>query len=565
MRDFRDGRDVLHFKRLRSRGFCENGLSVRAYERVNPGADCRVIVARLDPEAPQSLVGEGARRLVDRIRRQQMVAGAERGHQRNDDGRQSGGHEHGPRRARKVGPGGAQSLGRRRAAGAVGKSLRTVLERRDIRIEHGRATKRWHVDEALRELSVAAEIHEARAAPQGRARFIGEFGHRRRASSERRFGPLPSMLRGPWQPIDFRPRRPTMPQSSWARVHSVRVNEEVVMRSHFAWLAGAALSAMAVVSANAATLDQVKTRGQLICGANPGLAGCGLPDDQGTYKGLDVDECKAIAAAIFNDPNKVKYLPINAKDRPTILLSGEIDVLIRNTTWTLSRQTAGMFFTGVNYYDGQGFMVRKKLDVNSALKLDGASVCVQQGTTTELNLADYFRPNNMKLEAVVFATDEEATKAYDSGRCDAYTTDASGLYSERLKMSNPDDHIVLPEIISKEPLGPSVRKDDIQWFQIVQWTHYALITAEELGVTQANVDEKLKSDNPAIRRLLGVEGSFGQGLGLTNDWAYRIIKHVGNYGESFERNVGMGSPIKISRGLNALWNKGGLQYAPPIR
>ncbi len=337
------------------------------------------------------------------------------------------------------------------------------------------------------------------------------------------------------------------------------------MRSHFAWAAGAALAVAGALSADAATLDQVKARGQLVCGANPGLAGFGLPDDQGVYKGLDVDECKAIAAAIFNDPNKVKYLPINAKDRPTILASGEIDVLIRNTTWTLSRQTGGMFFTGVNFYDGQGFMVRKKLDINSALKLDGASVCVQQGTTTELNLADYFRANHMKLEAVDFATDDEATKAYDSGRCDAYTTDASGLYSERLKMSNPDDHIVLPEIISKEPLGPSVRKDDVQWFQIVQWTHYALITAEELGVTQANVDEKLKSDNPAIRRLLGVEGSYGEGLGLTKDWAYRIIKAVGNYGEIFERNVGMGSPIKIARGLNALWNKGGLQYAPPIR
>jgi general L-amino acid transport system substrate-binding protein len=337
------------------------------------------------------------------------------------------------------------------------------------------------------------------------------------------------------------------------------------MRSHFAWLAGVAFSAMAVFSANAGTLDKVKARGQLICGANPGLAGFGLPDDQGVFKGLDVDECKAIAAAIFNDPNKVKYLPINAKDRPTILAAGEIDVLIRNTTWTLSRQTAGMFFTGINFYDGQGFMVRKKLGVESALKLDGASICVQQGTTTELNLADYFRANNIKFEPVVFATDEEATKAYDSGRCDAYTTDASGLYSERLKMSNPDDHIVLPEIISKEPLGPSVRKDDVAWFQIVQWTHYALITAEELGVTQANVDEKLKSDNPAIRRLLGVEGSYGEGLGLTNDWAYRIIKAVGNYGEIFERNVGQGSPIKIARGLNALWNKGGLQYAPPIR
>ena len=337
------------------------------------------------------------------------------------------------------------------------------------------------------------------------------------------------------------------------------------MRSLVAWLVSAGLGAGFALSADAGTLDKVKARGQLICGANPGLAGFGLPDDQGVYKGLDVDECRAIAAAIFNDPNKVKYLPINAKDRPTILASGEIDVLIRNTTWTLSRQTGGMFFTGINFYDGQGFMVRKKLGVDSALKLDGASICVQQGTTTELNLADYFRANNMKLEAVVFATDEEATKAYDSGRCDAYTTDASGLYSERLKMSNPDDHIVLPEIISKEPLGPSVRKDDVAWFQIVQWTHYALVTAEELGVTQANVDEKLKSDNPAIRRLLGVEGSYGEGLGLTNDWAYRIIKAVGNYGEIFERNVGQGSPIKIARGLNALWNKGGLQYAPPIR
>ncbi len=337
------------------------------------------------------------------------------------------------------------------------------------------------------------------------------------------------------------------------------------MKSLVVFLAAASLGALAALTANAGTLDQVKARGQLICGANPGLAGFGLPDSQGVYKGLDVDECRAIAAAIFNDPNKVKYIPINAKDRPTVLASGEIDVLIRNTTWTLSRQTGGMFFTGINFYDGQGFMVRKKLGVNSALKLDGASVCVQQGTTTELNLADYFRAHNMKLEAVVFATDDEATKAYDSGRCDAYTTDASGLYAERLKMSNPDDNIVLPEIISKEPLGPSVRKDDIQWFQIVQWTHYALVTAEELGVTQANVDEKLKSNNPAIRRLLGVEGSYGQSLGLTNDWAYRIIKAVGNYGEIFERNVGQGSPIKISRGLNALWNKGGLQYAPPIR
>src|SRR3984957_10682725 len=280
------------------------------------------------------------------------------------------------------------------------------------------------------------------------------------------------------------------------------------MRSHIAWLAGAAFSVAAGFSADAGTLDQVKTRGQLICGSNPGLAGFGLPDDQGIYKGLDVDECRAIAAAIFNDSNKVKFLPINAKDRPTILAGGEIDVLIRNTTWTMSREIAGMFFTGVNYYDGQGFIVKKRLGVDSALKLDGASVCVQQGTTTELNLADFFRAHGLKFEAVVFATDDETVKAYDSGRCDAYTTDASGLYADRLKLVNPDEHVVLPEIISKEPLGPSVRKDDINWFEIVQWTHFALLTAEELGVTHANVDEKLKSPSPEIRRLLGVEGDL---------------------------------------------------------
>jgi general L-amino acid transport system substrate-binding protein len=336
------------------------------------------------------------------------------------------------------------------------------------------------------------------------------------------------------------------------------------MRTLATFLAAAALCGGAA-AAEAGTLDQVKARGAVVCGVNPGLAGFGLPDDQGVYKGLDIDECRALAAAIFNDPNKVKYLPVNAKDRPTILASGAVDVLVRNTTWTLSREAGGMFFTGVNYYDGQAFMARKKLGVDSALKLDGASICVQQGTTSELNLADFFRSHGLKFEAVVFATDEEAVKAYDAGRCDAYTTDSSGLYAERLKMSAPDDHVVLPEIISKEPLGPSVRKDDVAWFEIVQWTHYALVDAEELGVAQGNVDDRLKSDNPEIRRLLGVEGDFGESLGLTSDWAYRIIKAVGNYGESFERNLGMGSPIKIRRGLNALWTQGGLQYAPPIR
>ncbi len=337
------------------------------------------------------------------------------------------------------------------------------------------------------------------------------------------------------------------------------------MKPWMSLFVGTAFFCGSAMAADAGTLDQIKARGSLICGSNIGLAGFGLPDDQGVWKGLDVDECRAIAAAIFNDPSKVKFVPINAKDRPTILASGEIDVLVRNTTWTLSRESAGMFFTGINYYDGQGFIVRKKLGVDSALKLDGASVCIQQGTSTELNLADFFRANHMKFEPVSFATDDETVKAYDSGRCDVYTTDASGLYAERLKLAAPDDHVVLPEIISKEPLGPSVRKDDVQWFQIVQWVHYALITAEEDGVTKANVDEKLKSENPEIRRLLGLEGDFGKGLGLTNDWAYRIIKAVGNYGESFDRNVGDGSPIKIKRGLNALWTKGGLQYAPPIR
>jgi general L-amino acid transport system substrate-binding protein len=314
------------------------------------------------------------------------------------------------------------------------------------------------------------------------------------------------------------------------------------------------------------TLKAVKDRGELICGANGTLAGFGMPDAQGNWVGFDVDFCRAVAAAIFNDPKKVKFVPLIAANRFTALQSGEVDVLSRNTTWTLSRDTSlGIDFTAVNYYDGQGFMVRKSLKVNSALELNDAAVCVQQGTTTELNLADYFRANHMSLKTVTFATADEAVKAYDSGRCDSYTTDSSGLYGERLRLATPNDHIVLPEIISKEPLSPSVRQGDDTWEDIVRWTHFAMIDAEELGVSKSNVDEKLKSDNPEIRRLLGSEGQFGEALGLTNDWAYRIIKQIGNYGESFERNVGQGSPLKISRGLNALWTKGGLQYGPPVR
>jgi general L-amino acid transport system substrate-binding protein len=329
--------------------------------------------------------------------------------------------------------------------------------------------------------------------------------------------------------------------------------------------AAAALGAVAT-GASAGTLETVKQKGVLTCGSNTGLAGFGLPDDKGNWTGLDVDYCRAIAAAIFSDPTKVKFVPLNAKDRFTALQSGEVDVLARNGTWTMSRETTlGLLFGPVNYFDGQGFMVRKKLNVSSALELNGASVCVQQGTTTELNLADFFRANNLKYEGVVFATDEETIKAYESGRCDAFTTDASGLYAERVKLVNPDEHIVLPEIISKEPLAAAVRQGDDKWFDLVRWTHFAMLTAEELGINSKNVDDKLKSDNPEVKRLLGTEGDFGKSLGLNNDWAYQIIKKVGNYGEAFERNVGEGSKLKIKRGINALWSKGGLQYAPPIR
>lgn len=332
----------------------------------------------------------------------------------------------------------------------------------------------------------------------------------------------------------------------------------------------ASILALALVfaaqSASAQTLKTVKDRGILNCGSNGTLAGFGLPDAQGKWTGLDVDVCRAVAAAIFNDANKVKFVPLSAKDRFTALQSGEVDVLMRNTTWTSSRDTSlGLNFAGVDYYDGQGFMVRKTLKVKSALELGDASVCVQQGTTTELNLADFFRANNMKLKTVTFATANEAIKAYDAGRCDAYTTDASGLYAERLRLANANDHIVLPEVISKEPLGPVVRHGDDQWFDIVKWVLFAMINAEELNVTTKNIDEMTKSANPEIKRFVGSEGNYGEQLGLTKDWAVHIIKLVGNYGEVFERNVGSGSPLKIDRGLNKLWNKGGIQYAPPIR
>src|SRR5688572_13726727 len=277
--------------------------------------------------------------------------------------------------------------------------------------------------------------------------------------------------------------------------------KRVVIRAALAAVLCAAASA-----ATAQTLNTVKSRGMVHCGSNGTLAGVGLPDSQGRWTGLDVDFCKALAAAIFNDPNKVKFVPLTAKDRFTALQSGEVDVLARNTTWTSSRDTSlGLNFTAVNYYDGQGFMVRKALKVNSAIELNVAAICVQQGTTTVLNLADFFRANKMKLKTVTFATADEAIKAYDAGRCDAYTTDASGLAGERLRLANVNDHIILPEVISKEPLGATVRHGDDQWFDFVKWTHYAMVNAEELGVTKANVDDQLKSENPEIKRLLGTE------------------------------------------------------------
>lgn len=330
-------------------------------------------------------------------------------------------------------------------------------------------------------------------------------------------------------------------------------------------LAGAAIVGF-TTGASAATLDDVKGKGHVQCGVSQGLPGFSNTDDSGKWTGIDVDLCRAVAAAVFGDATKVKYTPLSAKERFTALQSGEVHILSRNTTWTMGRDTAlGLNFAGVNYYDGQGFMVPSKLGIKSALELGGASVCTNTGTTTELNVADYFRSNNLKYEVVAFEKADEVVAAYDAGRCDVYTTDRSGLAAQRLKLSNPDDHVVLPEIISKEPLGPVVRQGDDQWFNIVKWTHYAMVNAEEMGVTSKNADEMKGGKNPGIKRLLGTEGKFGEALGLGNDWGYNIIKQVGNYGEVYEANVGPNTPLKLARGSNALWTNGGLQYAPPVR
>jgi general L-amino acid transport system substrate-binding protein len=327
-----------------------------------------------------------------------------------------------------------------------------------------------------------------------------------------------------------------------------------------------AIHVLLATAVSAGTLDEVKARGALRCGVNTGLAGFAAPDDKGDWRGIDADFCRAVAAAIFHDPDKVKFVPLNAKERFTALQSGEIDLLSRNTTWTMSRDTSlGLTFTGVMYYDGQGFMVRKSLGLKSVAELAGASICVQTGTTNEQNLADYFTTRNLTYRPVVFERLVEAVSAYISGRCDSFTTDSSQLISERTRLPDPDASVMIPELISREPLGPAVRQGDDRWANVVRWSFNAMLNAEAEGVTQKNVDEMMSSPNPAIRRLLGLEGGFGEGIGLDNDWAVAIIKSVGNYGESFERNLGTGSPLKIPRGLNALWRDGGLQYPLPIR
>ncbi|MDH5773253.1 MAG: amino acid ABC transporter substrate-binding protein [Rhodospirillaceae bacterium] len=323
---------------------------------------------------------------------------------------------------------------------------------------------------------------------------------------------------------------------------------------------------MFATAATAATLDDVKARGNLSCGVSTGLPGFSAPDDKNNWAGLDVDTCRAVAAAVLGDASKVKFVPLTAKERWTALQSGEIDMLSRNSTWTHSRDlTLGANFTGVNYYDGQGFMVSSKLGVKNAKELDGATFCIQAGTTTELNLADFAREHGFKYSVVTVDTSDQSVQAFEAGRCDSLTSDQSQLYGLRSKMANPSSAVVLPDVISKEPLGPVVRKGDEQWFAIVKWVLYAQVNAEEMGITSKNAKEMRGSDNPAVKRVLGSDGTFGASMGLSEDWAYNAITQVGNYGEMFERNVGMNTPLQIARGLNDLWSRGGLQYAPPIR
>jgi general L-amino acid transport system substrate-binding protein len=330
-------------------------------------------------------------------------------------------------------------------------------------------------------------------------------------------------------------------------------------------LIAAALLALSTV-AHGQTLESVKRAGELKCGVEPGLTGFSQLDSRGEWKGLDVDICRAVAAVVIGDPGKVKFVSLTPQTRFTALQSGEIDLLTFDTTWTMSRETSqGLLFAGVDFYDGQGFMVHANGGVDSAKKLDGATICLQPGTVTELNLNDFQRLNKIKIQPVLIEALPQAVSAFESGRCDAYTGDSSALAGIRASMAKPEVVRILPELISKEPLGPSVRSDDVRWFKIVRWTLISLIAAEEFGVTRANVDAMLKSDNPDIQRLLGIGNNFGESLGVSNDWAVRAIKAVGNYGESFERNMGGGSALGLPRGLNAQWRNGGLMYAPPIR
>src|SRR5918999_616781 len=335
---------------------------------------------------------------------------------------------------------------------------------------------------------------------------------------------------------------------------------------------GAALAVLVAAAAityeryDTQTLKRTINRGELLCGVSTGLPGFSMPDIKGNWSGFDVDICRAIAAAIFNDPKKVRFVPLDANERFTELQKRKIDVLSRNSTWSMSRETNyALNFAAVSYYDGQGFMLRKSRNIDSGLELDGSSVCVQESTTTQLNLSDYFRANNIKYQEIKFRRADDVVKAYESDGCDVFTADVSQLYSQRVKFSKPDDHVILADVISKEPLAPVVRQKDDDWLLIVKWTVYAMLNAEELGITSKNIDEALKSHKPEVMRLVGTEGAYGEELGLARDWAARIIRHVGNYGEVYDRNLGTGSSLGIPRGMNQLWSAGGIQYAPPIR
>jgi len=339
------------------------------------------------------------------------------------------------------------------------------------------------------------------------------------------------------------------------------------IRGHVLWVAAVLCLALpASAKASSRTLLEVRARGALICGVNEGLPGFSFLDERGAWSGFDVDFCRAIAAAIFGDPAKVQLVPLSADERFKALQVGKIDVLSRNSTWTMSRETEyGLSFVGVTYYDGQGFMVPRSMRVNSALELDGARICVQSGTTTIDNLVDFFANNNARFEPVVSTSTDIAVKNYDAGLCSALTSDLSQLYALRLRLSHPGDHVILPDVISKEPLGPAVRKDDVEWLDIVKWVHFAMVNAEELGVSSKTIAQALRSQKPEVMRLLGERGNFGEQLGLTNAWAAKVIRAVGNYGEVYDRNVGVKTKLGIPRGLNQLWNAGGIQYAPPIR